>query len=273
MDGGLIMGAVSALATVVGIVIGIALRPRRRQRLVYQMSVMRYFDKADYALPEYAEMSYEGREVERLTKATIVLWNKGTDALRGEDIVESDPIRLSIGEGGTYLDVEIECMSDESNGCAAAERPENRHEVELRYEYLNPGEGMRVTVLHDGVCAEPKVLGRAKGLAAGPESLGVVESGTAVMRLRTVNRRGLVIRWAVSMVLLFGVAIAVFVALSALAVALPEFVADPRAIVVVTLVVSGSVMFWLTPVPGGGGVRRRFPRALGGSEDEERQEG
>ncbi len=99
MDGGLILGAASLAAGVVGIVIGVRLRPRRRQRLVYQMTVMRYFDKADYALPDYAEMSYEGTEVERLTKATIILWNKGTDALRGEDIVESDPIRLSVGKG------------------------------------------------------------------------------------------------------------------------------------------------------------------------------
>ena len=195
MNGGLILGAASLVAAVVGIVIGVRLRPRRGQRLVYQMSVMRYFDKADYALPDYAEMSYEGTEVERLTKATIMLWNKGTDALRGEDIVESDPIRLSIGEGGRYLDVEIERTSDESNGCVATVRPKRRHEVELGYEYLNPGEGMRITVLHDGVNAEPQVLGRAKGLAAGPESWGVVESGTAVTRTRKVNGRRLAIRW------------------------------------------------------------------------------
>ena len=262
MDGGLILGVVSLVATVVGIVIGVRLRPRRRRRLVYQTSVMRYFDKADYALPDYAEMSYEGTEVERLTKASIILWNKGTDVLRGEDIVESDPLRLSIGEGGMYLDVEVERTSDESNGCVAEVRPMRAHEVTLGYEYLNPGEGMRVTVLHDGMNAEPEVLGRAKGLAAGPESWGVVESGTAVTRTRKVSGRRLVIQWAVSMLVLSGVALAVFVALSALAPVLPEVLAGPWVIVAATLVVSGSVMFWFVPAVGGGGVRRRFPKAL-----------
>lgn len=262
MDGGLILGAASLVAGIVGIVIGVRLRPRRRQRFVYQTSMMRYFDKSDYPLPEYAEMSYEGMEVERLTKASVVLWNEGADALRGEEIVASDPIRLSIGEGGRYLDVEVESTSDVSNGCTAKQRADHPHEVVLGYEYLNPGEGMRVMVLHDGVDAEPQVLGRAKGLAGGPESWGVVESGAAVARMRMLDRRWLAIRWAVSMVLLAAVAVAVFVALSALAPVLPEFLTDPRTILAATVVVSGGVTFWFVPAVGRGGVRRRFPKAL-----------
>ena len=74
------------------------------------------------------------------------------------------------------------------------------------------------------------------------------------------------------MALLFGVAIAVFVVLSALAPVLPEFLAGPSTIVTATLAVSGSVMFWFLPAVGGGGVRRRYPQALGGSEDESLQE-
>ncbi len=99
-------------------------------------------------------------------------------------------------------------------------------------------------------------------MAGGPESLGVVESGAAVTRTRRVNRQGLAIRWAVSMMVLFGVALAVFVALAALAPVLPELLVGPRAIVAATLVVSGSVMFWLVPGVAGGGARRRFPKAL-----------
>lgn len=79
----------------------------------------------------------------------------------------------------------------------------------LGYEYLNPGEGMRVMVLHDGVNAKPDLLGRGKELAAGPESWGVVESGTAVTRTRRRSRLGLAMRWVVSMVLLVCVALAV----------------------------------------------------------------
>lgn len=261
MDGGLIVGVVSLVATVVGIVIGVRIRPRR-QRLVYQMAVMRYFDKADYALPDCAEMSYEGMAVERLSKATIYLWNKGTDELRGEDIVASDPLRLSIGEGGRYLDVEVDRTSDESNGCTTAMRPKRGHEVELGYDYLNAGEGMRVTVLHDAANAEPEVLGRAKGLAGGPESWGVVESGTAVTRTRKINRRRLVVQWVVSVALLFGVALAVFSVLSAVAPVLPDVLAGPGTIVAATFVISASVMFRFVPGAVSGGVRRRFPKAL-----------
>ena len=231
------------------------------------MAVMRYFDKADYALPDCAEMSYEGTRVERLTKVTIVLWNKGTDALRGEDIVSSDPIRLSIGEGGRYLNVEIEQTSDESNCCVADVRPKGMHEVILGYSYLNPGEGMRVTVLHDGVNAEPNVLGRAKGLAAGPESWGVEEFGAEVALTRKINRQGVALRWVVSMVLLSCVAVVVFVALGALGPVLPEALTGPRTIVVATAAVSSGVMGWLmcwllSAAVSGGGMRQRFPKAL-----------
>ena len=262
MEGGLMLGAASLAAGVVGVVIGLRHGRRRRQRLVHQASVMRYFDKSDYPLPAYAEMSYEGMEVERLSKATVVLWNGGTDALRGEDIVASDPIRLSVGEGGRCLEVEVERTSDASNGCTAEKRAEHPHEVVLGYDYLNPGEGMRVMVLHDGVDAEPQVLGRAKGLAGGPESRGVVESGATVARMRTVDWRWLVMRWAVSVVLLLAVAVAVFGSLSALAPVLPEYLVGPRTILAVTVVVSAGVTFWFVPAIDRGGVPRRFPKAL-----------
>ena len=74
-------------------------RPRKTKILAYQWTVARYFDETDYTLPSHAAMTFEGRPVARLRKSTLVLWNAGTEALRGEDVVPTDPIRLAVVNG------------------------------------------------------------------------------------------------------------------------------------------------------------------------------
>ena len=171
------------LFNTVSLIIGIAglsvaafayFRPRRRRRLVYQMALLRYFDKNDYTLPEYAEMTYEGTEVERLTKVTVILWNRGTDTLHGNEIVSSDPIRLSVPEGTRILDVEIAKRTREANKCMIQQHPPGGHDVVIRYDYLDPRDGLALNLLHDGATPLPEILGTATGLGDGPDSLGVV---------------------------------------------------------------------------------------------------
>ena len=183
----------------VSLIIGIAglsvaafayFRPRRRSRLVYQMALLRYFDKNDFTLPEYAEMTYEGIEVERLTKVTVVLWNKGTDTLHGKDIVRSDPIRLSVPEDTRILEVEIAKQTREANKCIVQQNPPGGHDVVIRYDYLDPGDGLALNLLHDGATPLPEILGTATGLGDGPDSFGVVHlESSMTYRAKQISRK------------------------------------------------------------------------------------
>ena len=146
-------------------------RPPKRTRLAYQTAEDRYFEQRDYALPSQAAMTFDGRKVERLRKATIVLWNAGTEVLRGPDIVAADPIRLSI-DSGRILSHKVVKTTDPANDFRLAANAEDdvSHELTIYYDYLNPNDGAVVELMHDGTGAT--VLGKARGLKSGPENRG-----------------------------------------------------------------------------------------------------
>ena len=150
-------------------------KPRRRQRLYYQTAAIRYFEKDDYTLPSEVVMTFRGREVSRLTKATLVLWNGGAEVLRGEDIVAHDPIRMSVETPGSILNYSIVGGTTAGNRVRATIGQDAQNELYLEYDYLNSEDGVVIQVLHDSRQIHPLVDGAAKGLSGGPRGLGTVE--------------------------------------------------------------------------------------------------
>lgn len=229
-------------------------RPRRRSRLVYQMALLRYFDKDDFALPDYAEMTYEGTEVERLTKVTVVFWNKGTETLRGKDIVRSDPIRLTFPEGTRVLDVEIAKRTREANKCAIQHHPPGSRDVVICYDYLDPGDGLALNLLHDGATPLPETLGTATGLGDGPDSLGVIhlESSVGKRAKRIRMKQFAVLAMVLIVILVYGAL--------AYGTVFPTSIEFWRIAAPTLSMIAGGFLGHFTGSRKGG--RRKYPRSL-----------
>ena len=168
----MVIGVAGLLVGVAGLGIAVLMykRPPKRTRLAYQQVVARYFDERDYALPDQAAMTYGDRQVKRLRKATVVLWNAGTEVLRGEDIVDADPVRLSVVDG-RVLSHRVVKTPDAANGLRLAPS-ECGNGFEIQYNYLNPSDGIVVELMHDGTATA--IVGKVKGLKDGPEDWGGV---------------------------------------------------------------------------------------------------
>ena len=153
-----------------GFAIRMYYRPPKRIRLGHQQAVMAHFDQARLALPQEASMSFAGTPVERLTTTTVVLWNAGTEVLRGEDIVQVDPIRVAVADGVVLRHRIVggtkKALGLNVDGTGA------RSELQVRYDYLNAGDGVVIEVTHDGTSVG--VVGEAKGLKDGPEDRGAL---------------------------------------------------------------------------------------------------
>ena len=154
---------------IVGIVVGIAgslvayFRPRIKKRLACQMTYTCYFREDEYRLPKDAKFTFQDEDVARLTKTTIVLWNKGTEELYGKSIDAGDPICVSFSEGDRILSHEFVTCTRESTAPDAV-RGIADHELRLYYDYLNPGDGFALEVVHDSADSLPEVKGSVKGL-------------------------------------------------------------------------------------------------------------
>ena len=149
-------------------------RLRKRQKLQYQTAAIQYFDEDDYALPSEAAMTFRGESVARLAKARLIVWNGGTDVLRGDDIVKHDPLTIRLQSPGKILSHSIVGTPNKGNLVRADVRPGSQGEILLTYDYLNPGDGAVIQVLHDSKQRAPVLAGAAKGLSDGPQSLGTV---------------------------------------------------------------------------------------------------
>lgn len=174
---------ISGLALgVAGVIFGVYVyfRPRKRLRLIYQRTDKHHFDQARLALPREAAMTYRDAKVERLATSALFLWNAGTDVLRGEDIVELDPLRVSVEEG-QVLRYRIACMATAATGLSLEEDAEGNDEIQIGYDHLNPGDGALIVVVHDGSAV--RITGRVKGIRHGAEDLGPVPPDRPSLRV------------------------------------------------------------------------------------------
>lgn len=168
-----IINAVPITIGILGIAIGLIayFKPRQRLKFAYQTKYTRYFAQEDYALPSEVVMTFEGEKVERLSKSTIIFWNAGTDVLRGEDIVESDPIRIGFEPTARILSHKVCGSTKDTNQINVHLVAEAVHELAVTYDYLDPRDGFVLEVMHNSRRRRPRVMGNAKGLSDGPKGL------------------------------------------------------------------------------------------------------
>lgn len=140
---------------------------------------------------------FDNVEVPRLTSSSFGFWNDGTTTIRGDDIVKLDPLVIRV-EGGSILRATIE----------AATRPqidanirENKDHILLAFDYLDPGDGFKIQLLHSGKLGEARLSGSIRGLPRGIEPF----DSTATVTKWTVGIFGVMaLLMLVSVVTVFG---------------------------------------------------------------------
>ena len=115
--------------------------------------------------PDGVEVRYQEKPVPRLTSSTVWIWNAGKKTVKGSDIVKHDPLRLRFG--GEILNVRIRKVSRDVVKIKADTPEEDRKTVCCGFEFLDPGDGGVLEVLHTGSAEAPKCTGTIMGLPKG----------------------------------------------------------------------------------------------------------
>lgn len=108
---------------------------------------------------------FDGQEVPQVTSTSFGLWNDGTETIDGSSIVPSDPLRLTINGGGTILRASVQATHRVVNAPSVAITTPT--ELVVTFEYLDPGDGFRLQVVHSGRLGSVSSLGSIKGLPQG----------------------------------------------------------------------------------------------------------
>ena len=122
----------------------------------------------DPALPPEVEVFYQKRPVQTLTSSTVWIWNSGRKPVRRQDIVAKNPLRL------VFSGDVLECKpTRESRPDIEFRTVKKATDVLCDFEFLEPGDGGVVEVLHTGSADAPVVKGTIIGLGKrGPQYRG-----------------------------------------------------------------------------------------------------
>lgn len=106
------------------------------------------------------EMKFDGKAIQDLSSTIYFIWNSGNDVINAYDMVGEKPIRITC-ENEQFLDVKIIKQSDESNSFQILDF--NSTNIEMTFDYIDSGEGLKFQILHTGTDEEIHVEYKIKG--------------------------------------------------------------------------------------------------------------
>jgi hypothetical protein len=162
-------GWVGSLISLSGLIAALIIYRASRvgARPVFQAKVLRLLSKENPALPSEVEVYYQGSPVPRLTRVHIIIWNSGTRLLRGTDIVQEDPLRFVVDSSGKILNASLVKTTRGTNKFAVSIVQDRPNELLCQFDYLDPGDGATIELLHTSERARPKCSGTIRAVPAG----------------------------------------------------------------------------------------------------------
>src|SRR5438477_8505394 len=102
-------GWVGSLIGIVGIVAAITtyFLTRRRKLLAYRTRGMRLLGAVEAGLPNEVTVQYRGRNVPRLTRSFLIVWNAGEVTISGREVVGTDPLKIDLGDEAEILSASV----------------------------------------------------------------------------------------------------------------------------------------------------------------------
>jgi hypothetical protein len=159
------------------------LRSKRKTRIAYQRDAVSIVGGGSAAFPDELEIRFAGDAVPRVTSDRIVLWNAGNTTIGGSQIVESDPLRIELSAEEAILKAWSLKVTREVNACRLEPSPDSPAIAKIKFDFLDPGDGMAFEVLHTGTRTSCSILGTIRGMPSGISNFGRV-SGRSDQRFK-----------------------------------------------------------------------------------------
>ena len=123
-------------------------------------------------LPGGLQIIYEEQPVSNLSVTQVALWNRGSSSIRGSDIVASDPLAISFGNGAEILKADVVKLTRPAINVSAEPDKASRSRMLITFEFLDPEDGALLKIWHTGPDPKPKLVGTIVGVPKGAEDLG-----------------------------------------------------------------------------------------------------
>jgi hypothetical protein len=118
------------------------------------------------------DILHDGAKIDNLSVSRIVIWNAGKDAIRSDDIVDLDKLRIEIDEKYEILEYEILYQEKPANNFKLT--PKDRSILEIDFNYFDHEEGVIVQICHTATTDDSL---KVKGAFIGAKNIIKDDSG------------------------------------------------------------------------------------------------
>ncbi len=184
---GSVFGILGALVGVVGIVL--YRNSRIGARPTCQMKSLHLIGKTEQELPDEVEILFEGKAVPSLSSTMLYLWNAGKQTVRGNQIVGDDPLRFELRPQDRILKALVATRTRAVNKVQVTTPEDMQNKTFISFDYLDPGDGARIDILHTREFDKSKVLGSIRGIPKGVQTISRLESSGTFNRYLSIFLR------------------------------------------------------------------------------------
>ncbi|MDP2720334.1 MAG: hypothetical protein Q8P44_11035 [Dehalococcoidia bacterium] len=169
-------GWIGILIAAIGLVVAFLLYKASRigAQLAFQVRSWKLIEKGEKTLPEDVEILFRGSSISRLMKTHVIFWNSGKAMVSEKSIILDDPLRVVFINGAEVLRVRILTITRKTNKFTTTINPSSPNEVICGFDYLDPGDGVVMEVLHTGKQYYPDIRGTLRGIPKGPMDYGSI---------------------------------------------------------------------------------------------------
>lgn len=164
---GNILTYVFGIASVLGAILAIVFytRPRRLRDISWAIRTTNLITNNVAVIPEL-EITYEGHSVSNLSVSKLLLWNRGAETIKKDDIAVADPLRIEAkGEVRMLKGTKI-TSNNEACQCQVIEEG-NPKWLRIEFAFLDKQQGMVLQIIHTGKTSEDILLkGQVLGIGA-----------------------------------------------------------------------------------------------------------
>jgi hypothetical protein len=145
------------------------------ERLRNSGKQIKFSSKIQYPLGQYSDsipdrvrVLFDDQPIQRLTRVEVKLWNNGSETLKSADLTAVDPLRIEAGQDGKILSCDLIKQSRPGINAISKISADNACAT-LSFDFLDPSDGFKITLLHTSKTAELRINGTIIGMPAGPE--------------------------------------------------------------------------------------------------------
>lgn len=140
-------------------------RGKRDPHLSYRQTTQTLIARVPQSLISRVSINFDGKPTDDLLSTRLVIWNAGSAAIRSDSFPQGGGLAIAPQKMTAIVGFEIAGISNPLNGVALKE---SSGHISVDLNYLNPGDGLIVDILHRSEAGKFKVtgilLGHRKGV-------------------------------------------------------------------------------------------------------------